>query len=173
MKHDNGVSLKSIIVLANSRIASEKGVGIYRMSTQSQKNLCDKVVTLNGRLQAPWQIGLNTFALTVGFIYGAKFVKNVQKEGLLQTLLRPLIKTAQSIPGVRGMVDKEVKKTFEQIERQFRDATKDDVVSELSVKKLPKEGIDQSVVLEVLQSWNSAEYSRWEAGQESGTVYHG
>eukprot|EP01083_Nonionella_stella_P120952 363001_1 len=134
---------------------------------------CNAILTLNGQLEQPWQIVLSYTALFVALIYGPTFVRAVQKQGFLGTLLGFFVRTAKSAPGIRNVVENELDKGIAMIVRDFRDCTAGSDAPEMRTLRLPAHGVNRARILEVLRQWADSERVRWEGGQQSGAVYCG
>ena len=74
---------------------------------------------------------------------------------------------ARSLPGAKGLVDKELAKTMAELEHSLR------IVGDEVITAIPEKAWTKEHVLDVMKKLMVAEEDRWRNGKVSGVVYHG
>ena len=69
---------------------------------------------------------------------------------------------------MKGAVNKELKKTMDDLEKSLRIAGDENIVREI-----PEEGWSDEKIIEIMSKLQQSEEGRWKDGKVSGVVYHG
>lgn len=116
----------------------------------------------------PWEIILLTASFTLVVVWILEFLFR-HDESIFERTKKFVFRTARRIPFVRNRIRAEVAKNRKEMEDKYHSTTK----GQAYIENLPKQGLNETEILQELAKYKKLADVKWSEGACSGTVYSG